>query len=51
MKYLLGHLPALKEQGITLYVYALPTMLRSYAIHLGANAGIAKANAVWGPIL
>ncbi|PNP60890.1 hypothetical protein FNYG_14377 [Fusarium nygamai] len=51
MEYLLGQLPNLKEKGITLYVYAYPTVLRGYAIHPAANAGVDKANAVWGPIL
>jgi FAD/FMN-containing dehydrogenase len=51
MEYLLGQLPDLKEKGITLYVYAYPTVLRGYAIHPAANAGVDKANAVWGPIL
>ena len=51
MEYLLGQLPDLKEKGISLYVYAHPTSLRGYAIHPGVNAGIDKANTVWGPIL
>lgn len=51
MECLLGQFPALKEQGITLCIYTLPTTLRGYAIHPGANTGIARANAVWGPIL
>ncbi|KAJ3464888.1 hypothetical protein MRS44_009674 [Fusarium solani] len=51
MEYLLGQLPDLKEKGITLYVYTYPKALRGYAIHPAANAGVAKANAVWGPIL
>lgn len=51
MEYLLGQLLELKEQGSTLYVYLLPTTLSGYAIHPGSNAGIAKANAMWGPIL
>lgn len=51
MGYLLSQLPALKEKGISLYVYVYPTTLRGYAIHPGTTAGIENANAVWGPIL
>lgn len=47
MEYLLGQLRALEEQGITMYVYALPTTLRGHAIRPGANASIANANAAW----
>ncbi|KAI9152342.1 putative FAD-linked oxidoreductase [Paramyrothecium foliicola] len=51
MEFLLGQLPALKEQGITLYMYVYPTMLRGHAIHSGSAAGVKDAHAVWGPIL
>jgi hypothetical protein len=51
MKYLLGQLPALQEKGISAYFYVQATYLRVFAVHLGKNAGIGNANAVWAPIL
>ncbi|EXK25037.1 hypothetical protein FOMG_18279 [Fusarium oxysporum f. sp. melonis 26406] len=51
MQYLLGELPALQDQGISAFVYVDISHVRCYAIHPGRASGIAKANAVWGPIL
>ena len=51
MEYLLGQLPAIKEQGITAYLYVFPSYVRGWAIHPGNISGTANVNAVWGPIL
>jgi hypothetical protein len=51
MKYLMGELPALQKQGVSAYFYVGPTQVRAFAVHPGTQAGIAKANALWEPIL
>ncbi|KAH7069057.1 hypothetical protein BKA63DRAFT_477810 [Paraphoma chrysanthemicola] len=51
LEYLLGQLPALHDQGISAVFYVRPTTIHGFAIHPGPQAGIAKANAIWGPIL
>jgi hypothetical protein len=51
MQYLFSQMPALHDMGLSAYYYVSPSAIRCYAIHPGENAGIEKANAVWGPIL
>ncbi|KAF9871879.1 hypothetical protein CkaCkLH20_10511 [Colletotrichum karsti] len=51
MAYLLSELPGIQEKGITAYIYVSATSVRGYAIHPADRAGVANANAVWGPIL
>lgn len=51
LEYLLGQLPALHDQGISAVFYVRPTTIHGFAIHPGPQAGINKANRIWGPIL
>ncbi|KAH7392884.1 hypothetical protein BKA66DRAFT_439018 [Pyrenochaeta sp. MPI-SDFR-AT-0127] len=51
LRYLLGELPGLQKQGISATFYVFPTTIRAFAIHAGKQAGLAKANLIWGPIL
>lgn len=47
----LGRATNLQENGISATFYTFPTYIRCFAIHPGSQAGIAKANEIWGPIL
>lgn len=51
LRYLMSELPGLHKKGISATYYVFPDHIRGFAIHPGTQAGIAKANAVWGPIL
>ncbi|KAH8591211.1 hypothetical protein B0O99DRAFT_719569 [Bisporella sp. PMI_857] len=51
MAYLLGQLPRLQDEGISGTIYANPSNVRGFMIHPGNQAGIKKANQIWGPIL
>jgi FAD/FMN-containing dehydrogenase len=51
MQYLFAEMPTLHEKGISAYFYVAPHQVRAFAIHPGKAAGLANANAVWGPIL
>lgn len=51
LRYLLGQAKHLQENGISATFYTFPTNIRCFAIHPGSQAGIAKANEIWGPIL
>lgn len=51
LRYLLGNAKDLQEKGISATFYTFPTYIRCFAIHPGSQAGIAKANEIWGPIL
>lgn len=51
LRYLLGRAADLQEKGISATFYTFPTYIRCFAIHPGPQAGIAKANEIWGPIL
>ncbi|KAK7709789.1 hypothetical protein SLS64_006030 [Diaporthe eres] len=51
LRYLLGQAKHLQDNGISATFYTFPTNIRCFAIHPGTQAGIAKANEIWGPIL
>lgn len=51
MQYLMGELPSLQEQGISAFIYVDISHVRCFAVHPGKASDVAKANAIWGPIL
>jgi hypothetical protein len=51
LRSLLSETPGLHEKGLSATYYVFPDHMRGFAIHPGAQAGIANANAIWDPIL